>query len=116
MLMDTWYTDNLFGIPGDEDGGGMTAFVVFSMMGFFPVTTGVPIYSIGSPAFNHLSIKLADGKSFTLIAKNNSPQNKYIQSATFNGRVLDRSWVTHNELANGGTLSLPWAACQIKPG
>jgi len=67
--MDTWYTDNLFGIPGDEDGGGMTAFVVFSMMGFFPVITGVPIYSIGSPEFNQLSIKLAGGKSFTLIAK-----------------------------------------------
>ena len=106
MLMDTWYTDNLFGIPGDEDGGGMTAFVVFSMMGFFPVTPGIPVYSIGSPAFNELSLKLDNGKKFTLIAKNNSSDNKYIQSAQLNGKVLDRSWFTHQELLNGGTLIL----------
>ena len=104
--MDTWYTDNLFGIPGDEDGGGMTAFVVFSMMGFFPVTPGVPVYSIGSPAFNEISVKLDNGKTFTVLARNNSASNKYIQSATLNGKVLNRSWFTHQELQNGGTLTL----------
>ena len=106
MLMDTWYTANLFGIPGDEDGGGMTAFVVFSMMGFFPVTPGIPIYSIGSPAFNEISMKLANGKTFMLIAKNNSAENKYIQSATLNGKLINRSWFTHDELLNGGKLEL----------
>jgi len=106
MLMDTWYTDNLFGIPGDEDGGGMTAFVVFSMMGFFPVTPGIPVYSVGSPAFNKISIQLDNGKTFTLHAKNNSAENKYIQSAELNGKTLNRSWFTHKELANGGTLNL----------
>jgi len=106
MLMDTWYTDNLFGIPGDEDGGGMTAFVVFSMMGFFPVTPGIPVYSIGSPAFNKISIQLDNGKTFTLHAKNNSAENKYIQSAELNGKTLNRSWFTHKELTNGGTLNL----------
>jgi len=106
MLMDTWYTDNLFGIPGDEDGGGMTAFVVFSMMGFFPVTPGIPVYSIGSPAFNKISIKLDNGKTFTLNAKNNSAENKYIQSAELNGKVLNRSWFTHKELTEGGVLNL----------
>ncbi|WP_316831214.1 GH92 family glycosyl hydrolase [Pedobacter aquatilis] len=106
MLMDTWYTDNLFGIPGDEDGGGMTAFVVFSMMGFFPVTPGVPVYSIGSPAFNTIAIKLDNGKTFTLNAKNNSAENKYIQSAVLNGKVLNRSWFTHKELTEGGVLNL----------
>lgn len=106
MLMDTWYTDNLFGIPGDEDGGGMTAFVVFSMMGFFPVTPGVPVYSIGSPAFNKISIKLDNGKTFTLNAKNNSAENKYIQSAQLNGKPLNRSWFTHKELSEGGILNL----------
>lgn len=106
MLMDTWYTDNLFGIPGDEDGGGMTAFVVFSMMGFFPVTPGIPVYSIGSPAFTAVSIKLDNGKTFTLNAKNNSAENKYIQSAELNGKVLNRAWFTHKELTAGGTLNL----------
>ena len=106
MLMDTWYTDNLFGIPGDEDGGGMTAFVVFSMMGFFPVTPGIPIYSIGSPAFTEISIKLDNGKTFMLSAKNNSADHKYIQSATLNGKLINRSWFTHDELLNGGKLEL----------
>ncbi|WP_316734735.1 GH92 family glycosyl hydrolase [Pedobacter aquatilis] len=106
MLMDTWYTDNLFGIPGDEDGGGMTAFVVFSMMGFFPVTPGIPVYSIGSPVFNNISIKLENGKTFTLNAKNNSAENKYIQSAELNGKALNRSWFTHKELTEGGILNL----------
>jgi putative alpha-1,2-mannosidase len=49
FLLDVWFKDNLFGIPGDEDGGGMSAFVVFSSMGFYPVTPGLPVYAIGSP-------------------------------------------------------------------
>lgn len=123
MLMDTWYTDNLFGIPGDEDGGGMTAFVVFSMMGLFPVTPGIPIYSIGSPAFTEISIKLDNGKTFMLNAKNNSAENKYIQSATLNGKLINRSWFTHDELLNGGKLELvmgnlpnkKWGIGQLPP-
>jgi predicted alpha-1,2-mannosidase len=106
MLLDTWYTDNLFGIPGDEDGGGMTAFVVFSMMGFFPVTPGIPVYNIGSPLFENISINLSNGKTFTVIAKNNSSVNRYIQSATLNGKEWNKPWFTHASLMNGGTLEL----------
>ncbi|WP_240755336.1 GH92 family glycosyl hydrolase [Pedobacter sp. SYP-B3415] len=106
MLLDTWYTDNLFGIPGDEDGGGMTAFVVFSMAGFFPVTPGIPVYSIGSPTFSDISIKLDNGRTFRVTAENNSKLNVYIQQARLNGKPLDRSWFTHDELLNGGQLEL----------
>lgn len=106
MLLDTWFTDNLFGIPGDEDGGGMTAFVVFSMMGFFPVTPGVPVYNIGSPVFENISVKLSNGKSFTISARNNSDKNKYIQSATLNGKVWNKPWFTHSDLVKGGKLEL----------
>ncbi|PST82461.1 alpha-mannosidase [Pedobacter yulinensis] len=106
MLMDTWYTDNFFGIPGDEDGGGMTAFVVFSMAGFFPVTPGIPVYSIGSPSFSQVSIKLDNGKTFRVTAKNNNKLNVYIQGAKLNGKSLDRSWFTHQELLAGGHLEL----------
>lgn len=106
MLLDTWFTDNLFGIPGDEDGGGMTAFVVFSMMGFFPVTTGIPVYNIASPVFENTSIKLPNGKTFTVVAKGASANNKYIQSATLNGKPLNKPWFTHNDLVNGGNLTL----------
>ncbi|HYG37417.1 MAG TPA: GH92 family glycosyl hydrolase [Cytophagales bacterium] len=106
MLLDTYFTDNLFGIPGDEDGGGMSAFAVFSMMGFFPVTPGIPVYTIGSPVFDKITIKLPSNKTFTIIAKNNSAANKYIQSITLNGKPLEEPWFTHTELMNGGTLEM----------
>lgn len=104
MLLDTWFTDNLFGIPGDEDGGGMTAFVVFSMLGFFPVTPGVPVYTIGSPVFEKVDIKLPNGKTFVIEAKGNSARNKYIQRATLNGKAFSKPWFTHKQLTEGARL------------
>jgi predicted alpha-1,2-mannosidase len=106
LLLATWFKDNIFGIPGDEDGGGMSAFVVFSSMGFYPVTPGLPVYTIGSPLFSRISITLENGKHFTVIARNNSDVNKYIQSARFNNNELNTAWFTHAELMNGGTLEL----------
>ena len=106
MLLETFYTDNLFGIPGDEDGGGMSAFVMFSMMGFFQVTPGIPIYTIGSPIFTKTTIDLPNGKKFTLIAENSSRENKYIQEAFLNGKPLNKPWFTHNKLINGATVKL----------
>lgn len=106
FLLDTWFKDNVFGIPGDEDGGGMTAFVVFSAMGFYPVTPGIPVYTIGSPVFEKVTIDLPNGKTFQVIANKSSVQNKYIQSAKFNGKVLDTPWFTHQELIAGGKLEL----------
>jgi predicted alpha-1,2-mannosidase len=106
MLLDTWYTDNLFGIPGDEDGGGMTAFVVFSMMGFCPVTPGIPVYNIGSPVFSEITIKLANSKTFTVSAPGSSATKKYIQRATLNGQPLNVPWFTHEDLLKGGVLQL----------
>lgn len=106
MLMDTWYRDDLFSIPGDEDGGGTSAFIVFSMMGFYPVTPGIPVYNIGSPSFNQISFSLPNGKTFTIIAHNNSKTNRYIQSAKLNGVVWNKPWFTHSDLMKGGTLEL----------
>ena len=106
MLLDTWFTDSLFGIPGDEDGGGMSAFVVFSMMGFFQVTPGVPVYTIGSPVFDEVSFRLPTGRTFVVNALNNSAENKYIQRATFNGVPLEKPWFTHADLVGGGKLEL----------
>ncbi|MDB5121796.1 MAG: alpha-mannosidase [Sphingobacteriales bacterium] len=106
FLLDTWFKDNVFGIPGDEDGGGMTAFVVFSSMGFYPVTPGLPVYTIGSPVFKNVTIDLKNGKQFTLIANNASTVNKYIQSSKFNGKVLTTTWFTHEQLMAGGKLEL----------
>jgi predicted alpha-1,2-mannosidase len=106
FLLDVWYKDNIFGIPGDEDGGGMSAFVVFSSMGFYPITPGKPVYTIGSPVFSKVTINLSNGKQFKMVANNCSVINKYIQSAKFNGKVLNKPWFTHEQLTSGGTLEL----------
>jgi predicted alpha-1,2-mannosidase len=110
MLLNTWFKDNIFGIPGDEDGGGMSAFVVFSSMGFYPITPGIPVYTIGSPLFSKIKINLPSGKVFTINAPNCNETNKYIQKATFNGKALAGPWFTHEELINGGTLELEMGA------
>jgi len=109
MLLSAWFKDNIFGIPGDEDGGGMSAFVVFSAMGFYPVTPGLPVYTIGSPVFSKITISLDNGRKFTVIALHCSETNKYIQSARMNGMELKTPWFTHQQLVNGGTLELEMA-------
>ena len=114
MLMDTWYRDDLFSIPGDEDGGGTSAFIVLSMLGFYPVTPGVPAYNIGSPGFTQSSIRLENGKTFTITARNNSKQNRYIQSATLNGKPWNKPWFSHADLLAGGQLELVMGAVPNK--
>lgn len=103
-LLDQWFRNDLMGVPGDEDGGGMTSFVVFSQLGFYPVTPGLPMYVIGSPTFEKASIKLGEGKTFDIICSNYSPENKYIQSAKLNGVDWNKSWFTHEDLIKGGKL------------
>ncbi len=106
FLLDAWFKDNIYGIPGDEDGGGMSAFVVFSSMGFYPVTPGLPVYTIGSPLFSKVTIDLPNKKQFRLTANNCSVINKYIQSAKMNGKLLNTPWFTHEQLISGGHLEL----------
>ena len=106
MLLDTWFTDTTLGMPGDEDGGGMSSFVVFSMMGFYPVTPGVPIYDLASPVFDRIEVRLLGGKTLRIVCRNNSRDNKYIQSIRFNGRPLQQVWFRHADIAGGGTIEL----------
>jgi predicted alpha-1,2-mannosidase len=113
LILDTWFKDNLFGVPGDEDGGSMSSFVVFSAMGFYPLKPGIPMYTITSPIFSKVTIDLPNGKKFTVIAKKSSDKNKYIQTASLNGKTLETPWFSHNDLVNGGTLVLEMGE---KPG
>ncbi|SFU38499.1 alpha-1,2-mannosidase, putative [Porphyromonadaceae bacterium KHP3R9] len=106
MLMESFFMDNIFGIPGDEDGGAMSAYVVLSMMGFFQVTPGIPVYTLGSPVFSEISIDLPNGKLFKVIARNNSDKNIYIQRASMNGKPLNTPWFTHDQIVDGSTLVL----------
>ena len=105
-LLSQWFRNDLMGIPGDEDGGGLTSFVVFSQMGFYPITPGLPMYVIGSPTFANVKLDLGNGKKFELNCINYSPENKYIQSAKLNGQVWNKSWFAHEDLMRGGVLEL----------
>lgn len=109
QLMDVWYQDSPRGIPGDDDGGETSSWYVFSAMGFYPVCPGNPVYEIGSPIFAKTTIRLGNGKEFTVIANHVSAKNKYIQSATLNGKPLDKAWFRHADIADGGTLVLKMA-------
>jgi predicted alpha-1,2-mannosidase len=106
FLLDVWFKDNIFGIPGDEDGGGMTAFVVFSAMGLYPVSPGLPFYDITSPVFEETTISLTNGKTFKVIAKGASKTKKYIQKAFINGKEITSPFITHQQIMNGGTIEL----------
>jgi len=113
-LLDTWFRNDLMGLPGDEDGGGMSAYVVFSMLGFYPTTPGMPIYVIGSPRFPKVTIHLPTNKRFTITAKDWSKDNIYIQSAKLNGRTLNRAWFRHSDIVSGGELILEMGATPNK--
>jgi predicted alpha-1,2-mannosidase len=106
LLMDLWYGDGPLGIPGDDDGGETSSWYVLSAMGFYPVCPGSPVYEVGSPIFAKSSIRMANGKEFTIVAHHVSAQNKYIQSAQLNGKGLDKPWFAHAAIADGGSLVL----------
>ena len=94
------------GLSGNEDCGQMSAWFVMNAMGIYQVCPGEPVYSIGRPLFETASFNLPGGKRFTVTAKNFSKENKYIKSATLNGKPLEKPFFTHDELANGGELVL----------
>ena len=106
QLMDAWFRNDLMGVCGDEDGGAMSAWYVFSAMGFYPISPGYPVYVLGSPVFESVTIDLGDGKTFLITAKGVTNQNKYIQSASLNGKMLNDPWFTHEDLIKGGELVL----------
>ncbi len=92
------------GLCGNEDMGSLSSWYVLSALGIYPVTPGLPVYTIGSPVVAEAKLSLAGGKSFVIKALNNSKENKYIQSATFNGQPFDRTWIAHEEIIKGGEL------------
>ena len=119
-IMRVWYNDTPHGICGDEDGGAMCAWYVFSAMGFYPVCPGKPEYDIGSPVFSAVRIHLSNGHTFTIRAEGNTEKTKYIQSAQLNGAAREHATLTHQEILSGGELVLQmgerpnrsWAASQ----
>jgi putative alpha-1,2-mannosidase len=96
------------GLPGNDDSGAMSSWYAFGQIGIFP-NAGQDVYLIGSPAYPRTTLHLAGGKDFVIEARNLSPDNVYVTSATLNGQPLDRAWLRHPEIAAGGRLVLTMA-------
>jgi predicted alpha-1,2-mannosidase len=105
-VLQTLYFDKPNGLSGNEDCGEMSAWYVLNSMGFYSYCPGVPYYAIGRPLFDEVKINLENGKVFNIRTINNSPANKYIQSAELNGKTLGKLFFSHKELMAGGTLEL----------
>lgn len=103
-ISNTLYRATPDGISGNEDCGQMSAWLVFSAMGFYPVTPGSNTYIIGTPLMQEVSIKLESGKTFNVVAHDRNERNKYIARAVLNGQPLERTWLAHEEVAKGGKL------------
>jgi len=104
QITESLYRTGPGGLCGNEDMGSLSSWYVFSSIGFYPVTPGSQQYVIGSPLFGKAVIDTGNGNTFTVEAKYNSPVNKYIQSASLNGKSISRTWITHKEITAGGRL------------
>ena len=105
QILSTLYDDTPAGIPGNEDCGQMSAWYVFSALGFYPVAPGSLEYVIGRPSLPRAVLHLPSGKTFTVSAENLSEANLYIQSATLRGEPYDKSYIRHEDILRGGTLA-----------
>ena len=99
------YNNKPAGIPGNDDCGQISSWLVFAALGFYPVNAATGVYVIGSPLVNRASIhNPAKHTTFTILADNNSDENMYIQNVELNSKRLSRSWLTHDEIMAGGEL------------
>ena len=103
-IMNDFYTDKPDGLVNNEDLGQMSAWYIFSALGFYPVNPAALVYEIGSPKVEEATINLENGKTFKVVAHNNNKQNVYIQSAILNGKRLEKTYITHSQIMNGGKL------------
>jgi predicted alpha-1,2-mannosidase len=103
-IMATLYSDARDGLCGNEDCGQMSAWYVLSALGFYPVNPADGTYVIGSPLFDRAAIALPNGKAFIIEANGASDGRIYIQSVTLNGKPYGSSFITHQDLMNGGEL------------
>ena len=92
------------GLCGDEDNGQMSAWYIFSALGFYPVNPGVPEYVLGAPLFTKATVQLPNGKVLLIEAPNNSDANRYVQAISLNGEAHANNWISHQALSEGGSL------------
>ncbi len=114
QVVDQLYNTSPAGLCGNEDCGQMSAWFVMSAMGFYPVNPVSGIYEIGTPLFPEMTLNLANGKKFRVIARNLSKDNIYVKSMTLDGRPYDKLFLTHDDIASGATLELQMSAQPAK--
>lgn len=100
----TNFNNSANGLPGNDDCGQTTSWLLFENMGFYPVSPASGVYMIGSPLFDQMTLHLPNGRTFTITTSNNSSNDKYIQSATLSGRALNVPYITYGQIEDGGTL------------
>ncbi len=103
-IMNRFYKNNIDGLCGNDDCGQMSAWYIFSAMGFYPVCPGSDQYVLGAPYLPYLKVRLGNGKHLEIKAPGVSDENRYVQSVTLNGVELPRLYLTHQELTQGGEL------------
>ena len=114
LAMEGFFGGGPDGLPGNDDAGALSAWFVFSAMGFYPVTPGIPEYRLGSPLFERVTIHLSeahhDGESFIIEALDNAPQNVFIGEANLNDHPLAVPVLPHDAITDGGSLRLQMIA------
>lgn len=105
-MLNEMYLDQPDGLSGNEDVGQMSAWYILSSVGLYQVDPVGGRFVIGSPLFDKATVNVGGGKTFTVVAKNNSDKNIYVQSARLNGKTLKHSYVDFNDIRHGGTLEL----------
>jgi predicted alpha-1,2-mannosidase len=104
MIMESMYGNKEDGLCGNDDAGQMSAWYIFSSLGFYPVTPGSQDYSLGSPLVKQAIIRLDNGKTLTIKVNNQSKENIYVHSVSINGKTIDGNILTHKDIINGGEL------------
>jgi predicted alpha-1,2-mannosidase len=120
-ILDSLYSDKIDGLCGNEDVGQMSAWYVLSALGIYPVNPSNGQYVFGSPLFDEAALQVANGKTFTIRANNNSNKNIYIQKITLNGKPYTKSYILHSDIMAGGSLIFemgdkPSTGWGVKPG
>ncbi|HOW31106.1 MAG TPA: GH92 family glycosyl hydrolase [Bacteroidales bacterium] len=110
MIMNTMYGNKADGLCGNDDAGQMSAWYVFSALGFYPVVPGSDEYAIGSPAIVQATVSLENGKTFTVNTVNQASGNVYVQKVLLNDKELKRNYLTHNDITDGGTITFYMSA------
>jgi predicted alpha-1,2-mannosidase len=104
MILKNQYKPAPDGLGGNDDCGQMSAWYLFSTLGFYPVAPGSAMYQLGSPAISKAVIQLENGKTFTVEASNQSDKNVYVQKVLLNGKQMEQPAISHEDIMNGGTL------------